>query len=300
MNNFNRIAVTLALLIASALGASAPALARPTLGEQLGATATQIERRTGGHLGISVMDVASGAQWSYRGDQRFPMASTFKAFTCASLLSQVDRGRLDLSQRIAFTQDELDSYSPVTRDHVGGQGLSLLQLCDAATSMSDNTATNLVLKTVGGPAGLTAFMRSIGDNSTRIDRYEPELSDVPPGDPRDTTTPNAAAKSLQALLLGDVLSDASRQQLETWLVDNKVSAALLRASLPEGWKIADRTGAAEYGSRGIIAVIWPEGSHVTHGPVVVAAYLSGTRLSLEERDTVLAEVGAALVRDLMP
>ncbi|WP_219856653.1 class A beta-lactamase [Pseudomonas capeferrum] len=299
MKTINHVALIVTLLIASVIGTTS-VFASPVLGEQLGKTAAQIEQRTGGRLGISVTDLASDTHWSYKGDQRFPLASTFKAFACASLLSQADRGKLDLGQRMTYTSRELDSYSPVTRDHADGPGLSLSQLCDAAMSMSDNTAANLVLKAVGGPAGLTAFMRSIGDGTTRVDRYEPELNNVSPGDPRDTTSPIAAAQSLRALLLGNVLSETSRQQFEAWLVDNKVSAPLFRASLPGGWKIADRTGASEYGSRGIIAVIWPTGDDTTHGPVVVAVYLTGTRLSLEERNTVLAEVGAALVRDLKP
>lgn len=134
---------------------------------------------------------------------------------------------------------------------------------------------------------------------TRLDRFEPELNDVGPGEVRDTTSPDAAAASLRSLLLDDRLEDISRRQLTSWLVANKVGGPLLRASLPSGWKIADRTGSGNYGSRGVIAVIWPvQAAPATSGPVVIAVYLTGTQLSLDERSSVVAEVGAALVEDL--
>lgn len=260
-----------------------------------------IEKKAGGRLGLSVTDVQSGASWSYRGQERFPLASTFKAFSCAHLLSLSDQGRIDLQQRVSVMAGDVLGYAPITRFNVGGKGMSLFELCDAATSLSDNTAANLILRNTGGPDGLTRFMRSIGDEMTRLDRLEPQLNDVGPGDVRDTTTPEAAASSLRKLVLGDVLTAASRRQLEAWLVANKVGGPVLRATIPDGWKIADRTGSGDYGGRSVIAVVWPaKGDALMAGPVVVAMYLTETKLTLDERNTVLAEVGAALVRRLRP
>ena len=177
--------------------------------------------------------------------------------------------------------------------------MTLFELCTASTSLSDNTAANLILQNTGGPPAFTQFMRSIGDNTTRLDRYEPDLNYVAPGEEQDTTSPDAAAKSLEALLLGNSLSNDAREQLKAWLINNKVGGPLLRASLPEGWVIADRTGAGGYGTRGIVAVIWPQGSTATTpGPVVAAVYLTGTTLTLEERNAVIADIGRALVEDL--
>jgi beta-lactamase class A len=293
--------LALALCIGHFVIAARPALAEPRFGNALSGTVDALEKQTGGRLGISVTDLEAGAVWSHRGAERFPMASTFKAFACAHLLDMADKGRADLTRRVRFEASELDTYSPVTKDHVGGEGMSLFELCDAATSMSDNTAANLVLRNTGGPEELTRFMRSIGDATTRLDRYEPELNDVGPGEVRDTTSPAAAAGSLRKLILGDVLGENSRRQLEAWLVADKVAGPLLRAALPEGWKIADRTGSGGYGSRGLIAVIWPKrGNASTSGPIVVAVYLTGTTLSLEERSAIIAKVGAAIVEDLKP
>lgn len=269
------------------------------LGQALAGTVAELERQTGGRIGVSVTRLSSGESWSHRADERFPMASTFKAFACAHLLDMADRGELDLQRRVRFAAAQLESYSPVTKDHAGGPGMTLFALCDAATSTSDNTAANLILENTGGPAALTRFMRSLGDATTRLDRFEPELNDVGLGEVRDTTSPAAAASSLRALVLGERLGAASRQQLEAWLVANQVGGPLLRASLPPGWKIADRTGSGEHGSRGVIAVIWPApGATGPAGPVVAAVYLTGTRLSLDERSALIAQIGAAMVKDL--
>jgi beta-lactamase class A len=297
----SRAAHVLAFAIGLLALADHPAVAQTKLGSTLSTEVAAIEKRTGGRLGVSVTDVHSGANWSYRGKERFPLASTFKAFSCAHLLSLADKGSVDLGKRIQIQPNELETYSPVTRFNTGGKGMSLFELCDATTSMSDNTAANIILRNTGGPEALTRFIRSIGDEATRFDRFEPQLNDVGPGEVRDTTTPEAAAASLRKLVLGDVLSQPSRRQIENWLVANKVGGPLLRASVPDGWKVADRTGSGEYGSRGVIAVFWPKkGEASTNGPVVAAIYLTGTKLTLEERNTALAEVGAALVRDLTP
>ena len=270
------------------------------LGDALTATVARIEARTGGRLGVRVTDLATNETWSHRGHERFPIASTFKAYSCGHLLSMVDKGQADLDESVPVGPGEILSYAPVTKSRVG-EDMTLAELCKATTAMSDNTAANLILRRTGGLEGFTRFMRSIGDETTRLDRYEPDLNFVGPEEVRDTTSPDAAAASLRELILGDALSDRSRQQLKDWLVSNQVGGPLLRASLPKEWHIADRTGSSEYGSRGVVAVIWPQGHPVpTRGPVVVAVYLTGTTLSLEERNTVIAEVGAAMVRDLQP
>lgn len=295
-----RHALSLAL-VAAVLVSSNQAISTSSFGfgSVLTETVASIEARTGGHIGVSVTALESGQSWSHRGDERFPIASTFKAFSCGHLLALADRDEIELDTRVRFDETDLQSYSPITKDRVGGSGMSLFELCSATTSMSDNTAANLILRHTGGPMGFTTFMRSIGDAVTRLDRYEPELNDVGPGEERDTTTPMAAARSLETLLLGDSLSTDSREQLKAWLINNKVGGPLLRASLPESWKIADRTGSGGYGSRGVIAVMWPQVSNApTSEPVIVAVYLTGTTLTLEERDAAIAEVGAALVTDL--
>ena len=155
-------------------------------------------------------------------------------------------------------------------------------------SYSDNTAANVVFDAIGGSTGFNAYMRSIGDEETRLDRKEPELNEGTPGDLRDTTTPNAIVSSLRKILLGDVLSASSRSELTQWMLDDQVAGALLRSSLPSDWKIADKTGAGGYGSRSIVAVIWPPSKK----PVVVGIYITQTQASLQASNQAIARIGA--------
>ncbi len=289
---FTRLASS--LLAAGFLLLCGPMAGAAEKDDALAAKLAEIEARLGGRLGAAIVDTETGREWRHRADERFPMASTFKAFACAAVLARVDAGKEDLNRSVHFHKNELVTYSPITENHADGKGMTLFELCDAATSMSDNTAANLVLDSLGGPAGLTKFMRSIEDKVTRLDRKEPELNEATPGDPRDTTTPNAIVTSLRKLVLEDALSTTSREQLTGWLIANKVGGPLLRAGLPESWKIADRTGAGAHGSRGIVAVIWPP----ARKPVIAAIYVTETKRSMDERNAAFAEIGRALAATL--
>jgi beta-lactamase class A/beta-lactamase class A CARB-5 len=180
---------------------------------------TTIERITdelGARVGFGAYDVESDQHWEYHADQRFAMSSTFKTLACAALLQRVDAGQEDLDRKISFSESDLVTYSPVTEKYAGGQAMTLSDLCEAALTMSDNTAANLILRVLGGPAQVTSFARGLGDGVTRLDRWETDLNEAAPGDQRDTTTPNAMVKNLQSLLLGDALSVKSRNQLRDW------------------------------------------------------------------------------------
>ena len=267
------------------------AAAKANSGDPLAERFKEIEARVAGRLGAFILDTQSGRHWRHRADERFPMCSTFKAFATAAVLARVDAGKEKLDRRIVFRKGDLVPYSPVTEEHID-KGMSLFELCDAAMVMSDNTAANMLLTSLGGPQGVTEFMRSIGDDTTRLDRMETELNEALPGDPRDTTTPIAAVNSLQKLVFGGVLSSNSRQQLQDWLIGNKVSGPLVRKALPVNWRIGDRSGAGGYGTRTIMAVIWPP----RRKPVVAAIYLTETDATMDERDAAIAEIGDALVK----
>lgn len=278
------IACGCALLISQAIAQDNPLLR----------AVVDIEARLHARVGVAVQEVGGTRQWHYRADERFPMSSTFKTLACAALLQRVDRGEEDLSRRVVLQEPELVSYSPVTETRTGGDGMSLAELCDATLTVSDNSAGNKVLQAIGGPAGLTAFMRSIGDEVTRLDRWETELNEGVPDDIRDTTSPAAMARAMESLVLGDTLSPASRRQLAEWLRNDRVADALFRASLPAGWMIADKTGAGGFGSRSIAAVIWPPAG----GPLVATVYITETEASFDERNAAIAEIGAAIVTEM--
>jgi beta-lactamase class A len=253
----------------------------------------RLEALSGGRLGVALLDGSGNGARGWRGNERFPMCSTFKALASAALLHRVDAGQEKLDRRVTYARADLVPYSPTTEKHVGS-GLTLAEICEAAVTLSDNTAGNLLLANIGGPAGLTAFARGLGDNATRLDRTEPTLNEALPGDPRDTTSPNAMATTLSKLVLGTALSPASRAQLATWMVATKTGNDRLRAGLPESWRVGDKTGTGERGTANDIAVIWP----TDRAPMVMTVYLTGASGTAATKNAVIADVARAVVTTL--
>ncbi|MCP4561377.1 MAG: class A beta-lactamase [Bosea sp.] len=245
-----------------------------------------LDRKHGGRLGVAILDSGNGRIVAHRGEERFAMCSTFKFVAAAFALARVDRGEEELERRVSYSKADLITYSPVTEKHVD-RGLTVAELCDAAVTLSDNTAGNLLLDSFGGPKGLTDYMHSLGDEASRLDRREPELNEARTGDPRDTTTPVAMAGVLRQTVLGGALSPASRQQLTGWLVANKTGDKRLRAGVPKGWRIGEKTGTGNNNATNDVGVIWPPG----RAPLVVTAYYAESSAALPEREAVLAEVG---------
>ncbi|EFH09690.1 class A beta-lactamase [Pseudoroseomonas cervicalis] len=255
----------------------------------------EIEARSGGRLGVALLDTGSGFRAGHRAAERFPMASTFKLLLAGAVLRRVDEGKERLDRVIRFTRDDLVPYAPVTGPAAGGPGLTVAALCEATVTLSDNPAANLLLDTVGGPAGLTAFLRGLGDATTRLDRTEPALNEGRPGDPRDTTTPDSMAFLIRALALGDALRPASRERLMGWLLGNRTGDAQIRAGLPQGWRAAEKTGSnPSAGIANDVGLLLPPG----RAPVLLAAYLTEARIAAAERPALLAEVARAAVRAL--
>lgn len=216
------------------------------------------------------------------------MCSTFKVMAAACVLSRVDRQQDSLDRRVMYSKQQLVPYSPETEKHAGdGGGMTLGAICEAALTLSDNTGGNLMLETFGGPAELTRFARLLGDQMTRLDRIETGLNEATPGDPRDTTTPAAMAETLQKILLGDVLSPRSRNQMATWMVANKTGDKRLRAGLPKDWRVADKTGTGDHTATNDVAVIWPPGRQ----PIIVTVYFAESPEAEPARSAVIAEVG---------
>ena len=246
-----------------------------------------IEATSGGRLGVMLVDTANGIASGHRVDERFPMCSVFKWLAAAFVLHRVDAGQEQLARRVRYGRDALVAYPPATEPRAGGDGMSIGELCEAAITLSDNTAANLLLASFGGPAALTQYLRSLGDKVTRLDRNEPSLNQSVPGDPRDTTTPASMAALLQRIVLGDALSPASRDQLTQWLLANKTGAERLKAGLPADWRIGDKTGTGRLGSTNDVGIVWPPG----RAPIIVCALLTQTKVPAEQRNAVMAAVG---------
>ena len=224
-----------AVLVGWRIGGIPSAGAAVGLPESLRDEFARIEKDSGGRLGVATFDTLYGGQIGHRADERFPMCSTFKLLAAGAILSRVDAGTENLDRRIRFKSRDIVVNSAITNDRTGGSGMSLAELCEAAMTWSDNTAGNLLLDSLGGPAGLTAYARLLGDMTTRLDRTEPDLNEAIPGDPRDTTAPAAMLSNLRTLVLGKALSTTSRDRLTAWLVGNKTGDARMRAGLPRDW-----------------------------------------------------------------
>jgi len=255
-----------------------------------------IEQRTGARIGVAALDTGNGKRLDYRSEERFPMCSTFKFLAAAAVLKRVDGGQEKLDRFVSYDAKDILEYAPVTKAHLEDGGMTLGALCAAAIEQSDNTAGNLLLDTIGGPIGLTKFARSIGDETTRLDRKEPELNSATPGDERDTTSPASMCAGMQALLLGNVLSESSRHRLEDWLQHNETGSQMIRAGVPKTWIVGDKTGRCGNGPTNDVAIIRPPG----HAPIVVAIYSIGSTASADDRAAALAETARVIAEFLSP
>jgi beta-lactamase class A len=252
----------------------------------LPAALAQLEKANGGRLGVAVVDTGSGEHIGHRSTERFPMCSTFKFLLAAAVLQRVERHAEMLVRALAIPPQPLLSHSPLTEPYAGGT-MSIAALCDAVLTQSDNTAANLLLETIGGPGGITSFAGSIGDRVTRLDRTELALNEGLDGDPRDTTSPDAMAADLKAVVLGHFLSDASRARLTAAMEACVTGLDRLRAKIPASWRALDKTGTNGVHTSNDIAVFWPPG----RSPLVVTAYLTQCFGPEARRVAVLAEVG---------
>lgn len=241
-------------LVAAAAYSTKPAVADPAeplppITEGIAA----LELRHNAYVGLFAADLDGGRSISHRGQEAFAMCSTFKTYAAARVLQMVERGQLALDQTAFVDPAAIVANSPRTEPRAGTE-MTLDELCQAALQVSDNTAANLLLKTIGGPPAVTAFARSIGDPSSRLDRWETELNSAVPGDPRDTSTPEALGRGYRDLLTGDALGLPQRRQLDDWMRANQTSS--MRAGLPPGWTSADKTGSGDYGSTNDVGIAY--------------------------------------------
>ncbi|MEU7955682.1 class A beta-lactamase [Micromonospora humida] len=240
----------------------------------------QLEEKFDARLGVYAIDTGTGRTVEYRADERFAYCSTFKALAAAEILDGTTDAELD--RVVRYSADDLVTYSPITEKHVAN-GMTLRAIADAAVRHSDNTAANLLLRRLGGPPGFRQKLRELGDEITEPARSETALNEAKPGDRRDTSTPRVLARDLRAYVVGDALEPADRDVLTAWLRGNTTGDELIRAGVPDGWIVGDKTGAGGYGTRNDIAVLWPP----DRAPIVLAV--------LSTRDTKDASYDDALI-----
>ncbi|MFC4009812.1 class A beta-lactamase [Nonomuraea purpurea] len=290
----SRLAAAAALVLSLLAGGATPASAEPKV--QVTKELRALESSFKGRIGAYAIDTGTGKTLAYRAGERFPLLSTFKAFVCGAALHKARTSAPGLMDKVVkWTTDDLKPHSPVTEKHVA-DGLTVAQLCEATVTVSDNTAGNMVLKQVGGPAGLTGYFRTLKDPLSRLDRWETELNDWTPKEKRDTTTPAAAARDLRALSAGKALDAKSRERLNGWLIAATTGDNRIRAGLPKTWTVGDKTGTnATAGLANDIAVIWPKKSAA---PIIMAIYTNRTAPDATAGDKAIADTATILARGL--
>jgi beta-lactamase class A len=252
-----------------------------------------LERRQGGRLGVWAVDLERERVVAHRADERFPLCSTFKTLLVAACLRQVDLGNERLDSAVPFSEADLLDYAPSVRPNLARGSMTVEELCAGTVITSDNAAANLLLARLRGPAGLTRYLRTLGDSVTRLDRIEPDLNSALPGDVRDTTTPRAMLDCVHRLLLGSALSSTSRSKLLAWHRRCETGTARLLAGLPPGWTLAHKTGTGEHGATNDIGIAFPSDRR----PVMLAVYYVESSAPMSAREAVIAEVARRFCAD---
>lgn len=255
----------------------------------------ELEKASKGRVGVFALDTGNNITIEYRAEERFPFCSSFKAMVGAAILKKsMVHGSL-LKQRVHYTKEDVTQggYSPITEKHVA-EGMTVAELCAATIQYSDNTATNLLMKQLGGIQAITSFARSIGDKVFRLDRWEPELNSAVPDDLRDTTSPHATGRDLQNLIFSNVLAKTQREQLELWLKGNTTGDDRIRAGVPKGWTVGDKTGTCSFGTTNDIGIVWPP----TGSPIIIVIYFTQNKKDAPPRNDVIVSVARILVSSL--
>jgi beta-lactamase class A/beta-lactamase class A CTX-M len=242
-----------------------------------------LEKDSGGRLGVMLINTADNSQIAYRADERFAMCSTSKFMAASAILKRSETQTELLTRRISLKKSDLVNYNPITEKHLD-TGMTIGELAAAALQYSDNTAMNKLIEQLGGPQKVTAYARTLGDNTFRLDRTEPTLNTAIPGDDRDTTSPRAMALSLQHATLGTALAEPQRAQLVEWMKGNTTGGMSIRAGLPATWVVGDKTGSGDYGTTNDITVIWPDNK----APLILITYFTQPEKDAKSRRDVLA------------
>lgn len=233
-----------------------PVMPMPPVEDRLAA----LEHRFGAFVGVYAENLDTGRSVAHRADDPFAMCSTFKAYAGGRVLQKAAAGELNLTDAVTIDRSDILPYSPVTETRVD-QTMTIEELCVAAVQLSDNAAANWLLRIIGGPSRITDFARTLGDDRTRLDRWEPELNSAMPGDLRDTSTPRAIGSGFRAMLTGEALGAPQRRTLDEWLRGNETSS--MRAGLPPGWTTADKTGSGDYATANDVGIAYgPDGQRL--------------------------------------
>ncbi len=247
----------------------------------------EIETETGGRLGVALVDSKGALILGFNRDERFAMCSTFKAPLAAAILTGAEGGKFGLEGQISFTKADILDYAPVVKKNGKRGRMSMEELAAAAVEVSDNSAANLLLPMIGGPEGLTMFIRAHGDTVTRLDRTEPTLNENVEGDERDTTSPAAMAGLMGRLIFRDLKTE-SAGKLRGWLNASTTGANRIKAGLPKDWTAGSKTGSCGTAYNDVALVKSPAGEEY-----ILAIYLDRPTVDAKAAEAAIAETARA-------
>lgn len=309
----------------------APTTSRPAGDDSLRRLEREIARlskMSGGVVGVTAIHLETGRRVSLSGGERFPMASTFKIPIAVQLLTRIDKSEVRLDQMIEIKQSDLHPGSGTLSDlfNKGGLSLSVRNLMELMLLISDNSATDVLLRTAGGPEAVTARMRALGIEGINVDRstarlisdwvgvtnlppedqWTPELFDLKfaalkpeeqkaaskrfDADPRDTSTPDAMAALLEKIYQREILKPASSELLLNIMYRCRTGEARLRGLLPGGTEIAHKTGTIGGSANDVGIITLPDNA----GHVAIAAFVKSSEKDVPARERAIAEIARAV------
>lgn len=250
-----------------------------------------LERNFDGKIGVYAINTNNNQTIGYRANERFPVQSTMKLIGVAALLKQSQYNKNLLQERIHYSKNDLAPWHPITGKYVNS-GMTLEDLAESAISYSDNVGIDLIMNKLGGPKAVTDFAHSIGNKSFNVTHYDGNLN-ANPLSIKDTATPKDMALSVQRLTLGNILNPSQRTQIVTWMKDNTTGYKRIRAGIPIGWTVAEKTGGG-FGSFGVandIGILWSPYCK----PIVLAIYTVQNTKEAKSRDDMVASVTSIIM-----
>lgn len=256
----------------------------------------KIESDFNGRVGVYALNTETGKVFEYRGKERFPLCSSFKSFLAAAVLHQDQKKPGFLQEMVKYNDRKMEPHSPITGAHQKS-GMTVYDMAKATLQYSDNGAANMLMdRYINGPEGMTKFMKGLGDDKFRLDRWELDLNSAIPGDPRDTSTPKAVTNSLNMLISGDIFDAEHQKTFEEWMIGNTTGNARIRSSVPEGWVVGDKTGTCgNYGTANDHAIIWPKDSS---SPMIVSIYTTRNEKDAQHSDAVIAQLADIAIKSI--
>ncbi|MDW4262139.1 class A beta-lactamase [Staphylococcus saprophyticus] len=253
----------------------------------------QIENEYNTKVGIYGINTENGKAYQHNADERFAFASTYKAIDSGILLNKVAPS--ELNKKVEINESEIVANSPVTEQYIG-KTMSLKTLIKASMLQSDNTANNKIMQELGGVNGLKHELVQLGDDVSEPQRLEPELNYFDPNSKADTTTPRAAAQTLNSILTSNEMNESNLSLLKQTMIENKKGDTLIKAGMPNSYTVGDKSGQAlTYATRNDLAFIYPKGQDK---PIILAIYSKQDQKDAKPNDKVISDSAREVIKYL--